>query len=142
MKKIALILILTCVLGLAGCAAAGIEVDAANRIAGQEIVKDNTTDLPIETTNDVGEIPDTAPFVVKIYDRTDDEPLVCVEATELFFEDETTYYWFNVIKSQYIVVTYSDGETEDVKTALNAGRVTIADLDQFEIEYITELKNE
>lgn len=142
MKRIiALLLILICVLGLVGCAA-GFEVDAENRMAGRESIKDNTTDLPTETTNDVREIHDTTPFVVEIYDRTCDEPLVCAEATELFYEDETTYYWFNVIKSQYIIVTYSDGETDDVKTAFNAGRITIADLDRFGIEYTTELKNE
>lgn len=142
-KLIALLLVLTCVLGLVGCAAAGIEVDAENKMAGQESVKDNATDISTETTDDVSEIPDAvAPFIVEIRDRTEYEPLECAEAEELFYEDETTYYWFNVIKSHYIIVTYSNGDSEDVKTALNAGRITIADLDEFEIEYHTEPKSE
>lgn len=44
-------------------------------------------------------------------------------------------HYFNVIKSHYIVVTYNNDNSEDIVTALNAGRAIIADLDQYGIEY-------
>ena len=43
-------------------------------------------------------------------------------------------------KKKKKVVYYDDGSQEDVKTALEAGRVTMADLDSFGIRYITEPK--
>lgn len=39
------------------------------------------------------------------------------------------------------MVTYNNGNSEDIVTALNAGRATIADLDQFAIEYHAEPKD-
>jgi hypothetical protein len=38
------------------------------------------------------------------------------------------------------MVVYNNGNSEDIVTALNAGRATIADLDKFGIEYHTEPK--
>ena len=73
-------------------------------------------------------------------DRAEEEQLVCAEAEELFYEDETNRYYFNVIKSHYIMVTYNNANSEDIVTALNAERATIADLDEFGIEYYTEPK--
>ena len=42
----------------------------------------------------------------------------------------------------HIIVTYNNGESEDLKTALNTGRVAVVDLDQFGIECTTEVKDE
>jgi hypothetical protein len=94
----------------------------------------------IEMTEGLSEIPGGTRFIIEIRDRTEYEQLECAEATELFYEDETTYYWFNVIKSHYIIVTYNNGNSEDIITALNTGRATITDLDEFGIEYHTEPK--
>lgn len=81
---------------------------------------------------------DTA--VVEIRDRAKEENLPCDTALEKFYEDESNEYYFSVIKSQYVVVTYNNGSSEDITTALTAGRVVIADLDEFGIEYHTEPK--
>jgi hypothetical protein len=101
---------------------------------------ENNENISTETTIDWSETPGGKRFIIEIRDRTEYEPLECAEATELFYEDETTYYWFNVIKSHYIMVTYNNGNSENIVTALNAGRATIADLDEFGIEYHTEPK--
>jgi len=78
--------------------------------------------------------------VIEIRDRAKEENLPCDTALEKFYEDESKEYYFSVIKSQYVIVTYSDGSSEDIVTALTAGRVAIADLDEFGIEYHTEPK--
>ena len=143
MKKIiALLLALFCVLGLVGCSKADKENEATPQTGNVEstIATENNENTSTETTEDLSEIPGGTRFIVEIRDRTEYEPLECAEATELFYEDETTYYWFNVIKSHYIMVTYNNGNSEDIVTALNAGRATIADLDEFDIEYHTEPK--
>ena len=71
----------------------------------------------------------------EIRDRAKEENLPCDDALEKFYEDESNEYYFSAIKSQYVIVIYNDSTSEDIVTALNAGRVTIADLDEFGIEY-------
>ena len=141
-KIIALFLVLSCLLTLAGCSKADMETEAITPTGNIEntTATENSENTSTETTEDLSEIPGGTRFIIEIRDRTEYEPLECAEATELFYEDETTYYWFNVIKSHYIMVTYNNGNSEDIVTALNAGRATIADLDEFDIEYHTEPK--
>lgn len=104
------------------------------RIANSESI------VSIETTVDWSEIQGGKRFIIEIRDRAEEEHLVCAEAEELFYEDETTEYYFNVIKSHYILVTYNNGNSENIAAALKAGRATIADLDQYDIEYIAKEK--
>ena len=126
-KLIVFILTMVLMLGLMACAAE--EQEAAMDIIAQG-----------EETVDVSEIPGGTRFIVEIRDRAAEEQLSCAEAEELFYEDETTEYYFDVIKSHYIEVTYNNCNSEDIVTALNAGRATIADLDEFGIEYHTVAK--
>ena len=79
-------------------------------------------------------------FIVEIRDRAKEEQLPCDDAEEMFYADETKEYYFGSIKSHYIIVNYNNGNSEDIVTALNAGRATIEDLDKFEIGYFTEFK--
>ena len=141
-KVIALLLALSCVLGLVGCSKADKENEATTPTGNVEstIATENTVKTSTETTEDLSEIPGGTRFIIEIRDRAKEEQLVCAEAEELFYEDETNRYYFNVIKSHYIMVTYNNGNSEDIVTALNAGRATIADLDEFGIEYHTEPK--
>ena len=143
MKKIiALLLTLSCVLVLIGCSKANKEIEASTLISNIEetTATDKNENISTETTVDWNEIPGGKRFIIQIRDRAVEEQLVCAEAIELFYEDEINRYYFNVIKSQYIEVTYNNGNSEDIVTALNAGRATIADLDEFGIEYHTEPK--
>ena len=96
------------------------------------------TAVEIEYRN---EVPGDALFIVEIRDREKEEHLNCAEAEELFFEDDEYEYYFNVIKSHYVIVTYNDANSEDIITALNSGRATIADLDEFDIEYTIKPKS-
>ncbi len=90
---------------------------------------EETTTKPLETL-----------CIVKIVDRTVEEELSFDEALEMIFEDEKNQYFLSGIYSHYVIVYYSDGSQEDVKSALQSGRAKIADLDRFGIWYWTELK--
>lgn len=96
------------------------------------------TTVEIEYRN---EVPGDALFIVEIRDREEEEHLDCDDAEELFFEDDEYEYFFHVIKSHYIIVTYNNGNSEDIITALNAGRATLSDLDEFNIGYIKKPKS-
>lgn len=99
---------------------------------------ETVTGVEIECRN---EVPGDALFIVEIRDREKEEHLNCAEAEELFFEDDEYEYYFNVIKSHYVIVTYNNANSEDIITALNSGRATIADLDEFDIEYTKKAKS-
>lgn len=80
---------------------------------------------------------DTEPIIsiTSIVDRTEIEHLSTAQALEGFYNDGEYEYYFSSIKSHYIDVYYSDGTVENVREAIEAGRVTISDLDRFEIHY-------
>ena len=109
------------------------------RIFATEVVRQQIQ-FPENDDEQLSEIPGATRFVVDIYDRAKEEELPCDDATELFFEDETTEYYFSCIKSHYIMVMDNTGMTVDVVTALNEGFITIEDLDYYGIEYFTEPK--
>lgn len=80
------------------------------------------------------------PAITSIVDRTEAEGLSTDTAFEKFNEDGDREYYFSTIKSHYIQVAYEDGSSEDIVTALEAGRASITDLDAFGIAYSVEEK--
>ena len=84
--------------------------------------------------------PDTNPAIVEIVDPTRQEGFSCDAAMEKFFEDDANAYFFSGVYSQYVIVHYEDGISEDIVTALANGRATLADLDRFGIRYWAEPK--
>ena len=60
----------------------------------------------------------------------------CAETLDQFYEDENYQYYYNCLKSKYIIVKYKDGSEETVKSALKNNRITISELDKYNIEYI------
>lgn len=76
--------------------------------------------------------------VADIVDRAAEENLPTDTALECFWSDESYDYYFSTIRSHYVIAHYSDGTEEPIKAALEAGRVTLADLDRFGIKYSTE----
>lgn len=115
----ALLLVMVLLLLTAGC--------------GTEPVPGGTTSEP--------EVSSEAPVtLMEIVDRAEEENLPCDQAEEPFFSDENYIYSFGCIKSQYVTAHYSDGSREPVKDALEAGRVTMADLDRFGIGYYAQVK--
>lgn len=65
---------------------------------------------------------------------------VCATALELIYEDDLYSYYFECIKSKYIVVNFTDGTSLNIKEALEKEKISIQELDIFGIEYITEVK--
>ncbi|MBQ3597806.1 MAG: hypothetical protein II987_00905 [Clostridia bacterium] len=58
------------------------------------------------------------------------------EGLDTFYIDENYEYAFsNTSMHKYIIVEYEDGTSQNVKEAMADGKVTIADLDRFNIEY-------
>ena len=80
--------------------------------------------------------------ITNIIDPTKDGNFAYDTAMEKFFEDESNEYFFSGIYSQFVIVHYADGTQEDIVTALNSGRATLADLDRFGIRYWAESKGE
>lgn len=78
--------------------------------------------------------------ILEIEDRTKEDNYTCDMALEKIYEDDNNEYYFNCIKSGDIFVKYVNGEKENVKSALNSGRITLKDLDTWKIGYITEKK--
>lgn len=87
-----------------------------------------------------------AEFTVKeIVDTTKDiKDFTCAEALEEFYRDDNYIYYYNCIKSKYVLVRYTHGYEETVTEALKGGRITIKDLDDYNIDYHKEAidKNE
>ena len=53
-----------------------------------------------------------------------------------FYEDQKYIYYYECLKSKYIIVKYIDGSEETVKEALKKEHITIKDLDEYKIDYI------
>lgn len=68
------------------------------------------------------------------------DDLFFAQALEVIYEDEDNEYYFNCIMSPHIIVHYADGTQENVKAALAAGRITLEDLDNFGVGYMTRPK--
>ena len=85
--------------------------------------------------------PEVLGEIVKIIDRTVTENLPCDTAFEKFYEDAENEYYFNCIKSDYIIVEYANGYKEDIKAALESGNATLADLRKFNIAYTIKTRD-
>lgn len=82
-------------------------------------------------------VPDVV-TVTDIVDRAAEENLPTDTALERFWSDGEYDYYFPTIRSMYVIVYYSDGTEQMVKEALWQGRITVADLDAFGIDYRKE----
>ncbi len=65
------------------------------------------------------------------------ETEICDEAIENFYNDDENKYYFHCILSPYTIVYYTNGEKENVVEALQNKRITIENLDEFNIHYTT-----
>ena len=79
-------------------------------------------------------------MVVKIV-NTATPDMAFAQALEKVYEDKNATYYFSCIMSGCIIVYYSDGTQEDIKTALNEGILTIEEAKQHGIRFIEESKN-
>ena len=60
---------------------------------------------------------------------------------EVIYEDEDYFYTLGNLESQYYIVTYANGETQNIKEALAEGKITLADLDAHGVHYGKTEKN-
>ncbi len=78
--------------------------------------------------------------ITQIIDSSDKNQKNELDVEEYFWEDTEYKYYFPNPMSDYIIVEYSDGSTENIKQALEEKRAHISDLDRFEIQYYAEPK--
>lgn len=98
--------------------------------------------LQINSVTSIGQIGvTTEKTVVNIIDKTLDSDIATCDALEGFFSDDRYDYYYSSIRSEYVVVVYSDGSEETLNAALAKGVVTISDLDAYGIGYHKVPKN-
>lgn len=78
--------------------------------------------------------------IVSITDTTQTQNADLPDVEEPFYEDRQYVYIFGNPISKYVIVEYTDGTSENVKDALEAGHVALYDLDRFGIQYFAEPK--
>ncbi len=76
--------------------------------------------------------------VIEIIDMTKTEDITCAAALQKFYADAEYNYFYSCIKSEYVIVKYSDGSQKTVEEALKIGDITIEYLDKFGIKYYKE----
>lgn len=79
--------------------------------------------------------------IKEIVDTTTEiDGFVCSSSLEKFYEDDKKEYFYSCIKSDYIIVRYTNGKEETTKEALKNGNIKISDLDLYGINYYSEDK--
>lgn len=136
MKKIiTMVLFLVLVLLLVGCGtkttekgstvASGVDMlnnsEVIDTEKKQEATSENDTGIDIQLVN--------------IVDLTEVNQLSTDSALEEFFKDADYTYYFPSIKSEYIECQFSNGEKMAVIEALKSGKVSIPDLNMYDIFY-------
>lgn len=118
----------------------GVLVDTYHCGNGKNITKIKLFNSSCDSENVCGKnFNSTANFT--IIDKSKEiEDFSCDAALEKFYEDKNYTYSYGCIKSDYVIVRYNDETFETVKEALSNGRITINDLDEFEIKYIKQEK--
>ena len=124
MKKYLLFLLLATLVLFAGCQSTSIDkpnTEGSNITDSKEITDQSSATQTVE--------------VIEIIDMTKTEDITCADALQKFYADAEYNYFYSCIKSEYVIVEYSDGSQKTVEEALKIGDITIEDLDKFEIKY-------
>jgi len=115
------VLILCAALGL--CACQSVYPDEQN------------TAMPVETPVETETVPPAAEEITPVEIRSTVPPdMVFPDEADIFWEEEGYVFFFDSPISEYVVVEYSDGSTQNVKEALAEGRITIHDVRQSGIQ--------
>lgn len=79
--------------------------------------------------------------ILEIVDRTVEiNDFACDTMLEKFYEDDNYIYYFDCVKSNYVVVKFKDNSQMTVEEALKIKKISIKDLDEYKIDYIKESK--
>ena len=109
-----------------------------NNLENQE---NNKSELTPPVINEKPE-PENNNLVIKnITDTTKlSSNFACAQAIDVFYEDSNYKYYYTCIKSNYIIVEYTNGTKENIKVALKNNHIKITDLDKYNISYLKEQK--
>ncbi len=140
-KRLAYALILVLILALVGCNGAQNKKETTpeqtptNGTTPEETTPEVTTPEPEQPNSPLKEI-------YNIVDLAELQGIPTDDALEYFYTDVSFHYIFPSIKSVHVMVYYKDGTEENVKVALEAGHITIADLKKFDIWYRREVRDD
>ena len=139
MKKNKILCFLICCV-LVFCTFAGCEqAEESKTDISDSDISETSKEVSPEISDEISEVSEEEPFV--IIDKRD-ERWGWSEAQDKFFEDAQWIYFFtDTPMSEYVIVEYSDGTSQNVKEAFADGNITIADLDRFGIGYMKEPKD-
>ena len=140
-RLLACVLTLVLILALVGCN----NTPTPKETTPEQTPTNGTT--PEETTPEVTTPPEKQPDnqlkeIYNIVDRSGLQDTPPADFLECFYTDATFQYLFNTFKSSYVMVYYKDGTSENVKAALEAGHITIADLKKFDIWYYRRVRDD
>ncbi len=141
MKKLAIIAL--CVI-LLSSSLFGCDQAEESKTDISECVSETGSEAPPEQSEEVSDdvSVEVSELTFTIVDKRDGQNGCWAEAIDEFFEDDNfTYYFSDTPMSEYIIVKYSDGTTQNVKEALADGNITIEDLDRFGIKYLKYSKS-
>ena len=79
--------------------------------------------------------------VKEIVDRTVTEGIATDDAEQPFFIDENYIYSFPSMRSEFVIVTFDNGDKMTVQHALSQGLISISILDKWDIKYIKKEYN-
>lgn len=107
---------------------------------GCDQAEESKTDISVDDTStseqsDISE--DSKDFIIYFADRDESEGL-SLGIMVRFYEDDEYKYFMADDDFDLLVVEYTDGVTQPFGEAFREGKVTIADLDRFNISYIKE----
>ena len=117
----------------------GSNSEPTDNVSESEVLPEESEEVSEEVFENVsGEVSEqvsqTRTFT--IVDKRDEQNGCWAEALDEFFEDDNFIYAFSATPmSEYVIVEYSDGTTQNVKEAFADGNITLADLDKFGITY-------
>ena len=113
-------------------------------VAIQYKINDIQPDIPKVDSNETwidNSIPNMTKEVASIVDKTVEDPSIStIKEKEVIYEDSVFEYYFDSIKSGYVIVTYADGTSENVYLALKHDRIKITDLTKFDIKFNKSIK--
>lgn len=104
-------------------------------VTSKDSLLQNSEDISETVSEEVlEEVSEVLEFI--IIDKRDERDF-WDDAIETFYRDDTYEYCFSGSPMhEYVIVEYADGTTQNVQEAFDAGNITIADLDRFNIEYL------
>ena len=97
----------------------------------ETVSEEISEEISEEVSEEVSQVLD---FVIVDYRDTHGFPDLAIDA--FYTDDEYIYFFGYYGMHEYVIVEYADGTTQNVAEAFQAGNITIADLDRFNIGYV------